>query len=519
MTDPRVYLIDKGEYVDATTYLKGVVPSEAFPSWPEETLRALCVAAASYAASKGWRVYSDTRDQVYNPQRRTARTDKIVEEMAGVLAYYNGAPARLFYSARCGGQTEADWAPYLATARCFCGRSRHGHGRGLCQYGAAELGKRGYTWDQILNWYYRGLSFRCGWGAAPLYDRAAPPECRIGLHIQRADYPAWLRKSLADAADMVTYVVCIDPPMDATPFPGQRVLARIWIGGDMLEQQMIDRGAEGARYYWQMIRERIPRYAYAVLGPNEPRVETREDRQNLVAFYEELTTLAAAAGALVAGPSIGVGRMGNDTALQAAGWDWLQQMPVWAHDMAPLYRRVALATDHAYGRRNGALWEHWDDWTLRMAHILYHLPWQIRRDIEWVCTEGGLDIAGGEHDGWRGPGGPGEEQYIEQLCEVNRRLPPEVTGYCLFTALPERRWSSFEITESLWSKLLARLRPGHPSEHETTIRRLARENRWHQEEAIREIERGDAQAARQRLLDNIAMRAYPLEMWARGSNE
>jgi stage II sporulation protein D len=33
----------------------------------------------------------------------------------------------------------------------------HGHGVGLCQYGAEELARRGRTWRQILDWYYPGV--------------------------------------------------------------------------------------------------------------------------------------------------------------------------------------------------------------------------------------------------------------------------------------------------------------------------------------------------------------------------
>ena len=35
-----------------------------------------------------------------------------------------------------------------------------GHGVGLCQIGAAVMGERGYTYDQILHHYYKGTEIK-----------------------------------------------------------------------------------------------------------------------------------------------------------------------------------------------------------------------------------------------------------------------------------------------------------------------------------------------------------------------
>lgn len=39
-------------------------------------------------------------------------------------------------------------------------RRRWGHGVGLCQIGAAVMGERGYTYDEILLHYYKGADIR-----------------------------------------------------------------------------------------------------------------------------------------------------------------------------------------------------------------------------------------------------------------------------------------------------------------------------------------------------------------------
>ena len=39
----------------------------------------------------------------------------------------------------------------------------YGHGVGMSQYGANTLAKEGKTWQEILQWYYRGVSIET-WG-------------------------------------------------------------------------------------------------------------------------------------------------------------------------------------------------------------------------------------------------------------------------------------------------------------------------------------------------------------------
>ncbi|HAP69792.1 MAG TPA: hypothetical protein DCR04_08725 [Flavobacteriales bacterium] len=39
----------------------------------------------------------------------------------------------------------------------FVGRG-YGHGVGLCQQGAMEMAESGYTYSQILGYYYKGVS-------------------------------------------------------------------------------------------------------------------------------------------------------------------------------------------------------------------------------------------------------------------------------------------------------------------------------------------------------------------------
>ena len=71
------------ETVDFKEYVKGVLPSEWYSTWGEESLKAGAVAVKMYAwatyESKGY-VWDCTYDQVYKPWLRFDSTDKAVDD-------------------------------------------------------------------------------------------------------------------------------------------------------------------------------------------------------------------------------------------------------------------------------------------------------------------------------------------------------------------------------------------------------------------------------------------------------
>jgi len=99
--------------VDMEDYLKSVVPSESYASWPLETLKAQAVAARTYAYyqilhRKNWDfdVVDDEGDQAYKGiQRETAKTTQAVKETRGVVLLYQDKPILAMYSANSGGHT------------------------------------------------------------------------------------------------------------------------------------------------------------------------------------------------------------------------------------------------------------------------------------------------------------------------------------------------------------------------------------------------------------------------------
>jgi stage II sporulation protein D len=94
-------------------YVKGVIPNESPPSWPEEELKAQAVASRSFALTggvggNGFDLYADTRSQVYEGlESEYARTNAIATATRGQVVEYDGKTAETLFSACSGGHTES----------------------------------------------------------------------------------------------------------------------------------------------------------------------------------------------------------------------------------------------------------------------------------------------------------------------------------------------------------------------------------------------------------------------------
>jgi stage II sporulation protein D len=94
-------------------YVKGVIPNESPPSWPQAELRAQAVESRSFALSagvggNGFDLYNDTRSQVYKGlESETPSTDEAADATKGQVVTYGGKVAETFFSACSGGQTES----------------------------------------------------------------------------------------------------------------------------------------------------------------------------------------------------------------------------------------------------------------------------------------------------------------------------------------------------------------------------------------------------------------------------
>lgn len=103
--------------VELEEYLYGVVPCEMVSSWHVEALKTQAVCARSYAylagfgaasnISKPYNMCDTTSSQVYKgygAERKS--TNEAVDATRGKIIYYEGKPARAYYSSTSGGSTE-----------------------------------------------------------------------------------------------------------------------------------------------------------------------------------------------------------------------------------------------------------------------------------------------------------------------------------------------------------------------------------------------------------------------------
>uniref|UniRef100_UPI0026358235 SpoIID/LytB domain-containing protein n=1 Tax=uncultured Veillonella sp. TaxID=159268 RepID=UPI0026358235 len=119
------------------SYLYGVVPAEAVPSWPQEALKAQAVAARTYAlynmkqsAAKPYDVKPTTSHQVYSGQAgEYDSTTRAVDATKGLVMKYKGSLIEAFFHSDGGGFTEDSvnvWGsvvPYLKGVKDYSNNS------------------------------------------------------------------------------------------------------------------------------------------------------------------------------------------------------------------------------------------------------------------------------------------------------------------------------------------------------------------------------------------------------------
>lgn len=181
--------------MDFEEYLRGVVPSEMYPTWHADALRAQAVAARSYAAyqvahprhwDKGAHVCTTTHCQVWRDDPYPETTNAAVADTRGVVATYGSSIISAFFFSQCNGQTTRNseealasndswktcyvqgwsYVPYCRASSCggheryssTCGY--HGHGVGMCQWGAKAKAERGKGYMTIIHEYYTGVAIQ-----------------------------------------------------------------------------------------------------------------------------------------------------------------------------------------------------------------------------------------------------------------------------------------------------------------------------------------------------------------------
>lgn len=151
--------------VDLDEYTSGVLAGEVYASWPEETLKAQAVAARTFAVAKSIQRADDLYDVDDTSSFQSFKADNFrneyiyaAEATAGEILTYDGTPAMAKYSASNGGQTVYGSKPYLPAQPdpwdALSGKTKNGHGIGMSQWGAKEMGDAGKSYREILAFYY-----------------------------------------------------------------------------------------------------------------------------------------------------------------------------------------------------------------------------------------------------------------------------------------------------------------------------------------------------------------------------
>ena len=164
--------------LDFEEYVKGVVPSEIGNS-ALEACKAQAVAARTFALArfkgKGYITDKSSIDQAFRASRISSsypNAMQAVEETAGEVLYYNnGLVGSCVYSASNGGRirsSEEVWGGkrgYLVSKDDpYDTKTKNGHGVGMSQTGAKEMARQGFSYKDILSFYYPGTEIRKNYG-------------------------------------------------------------------------------------------------------------------------------------------------------------------------------------------------------------------------------------------------------------------------------------------------------------------------------------------------------------------
>jgi hypothetical protein len=168
--------------MDLETAVASIVAAEGSAAVPFEARKAQAIVARSFlAAGRGRHTDFDFCDTTHcqflrEPPRNKSAASRAAVETRGQVLTYEGHVIAALYSADCGGHTrtlaEAGWGggeagesgefmggyPYFAVECPMRGaRPGHpvsGHQVGMCQVGAAEMARRGSTFEEILRHYF-----------------------------------------------------------------------------------------------------------------------------------------------------------------------------------------------------------------------------------------------------------------------------------------------------------------------------------------------------------------------------
>lgn len=160
--------------IDLEEYLRGVVPSE-IGNAPFSACAAQAIAARTYALYNQNNLSDDSsKCQAFRASRLNGAYPNAyaaVDETAGQVLYYNNKLICAYYSSSNGGRiksSEERWGgkrDYLISKNDpYDNGSGKGHGVGMSQLGAKTMANLGFSYKDILDFYFPGTEIRKQYG-------------------------------------------------------------------------------------------------------------------------------------------------------------------------------------------------------------------------------------------------------------------------------------------------------------------------------------------------------------------
>jgi len=267
---------------------------------------------------------------------------------------------------------------------------------------------------------------------------------RFGLHCQRI--PSWLPELIA-GTEAFEWIKIVNPPPE-NPFPGRSIIGRICPDEttDGKDHALIAQGAAGAERYFNQCLPTYDRLPYVAIweGPNEPPVETQEQRTKLVEFELRWIQLMHDKGLFrtkrarkAAALSLGV------------GWPFIGT----GHEFVDVARKADYIALHEYG----AGMQDEEGWhCLRYRKFVAELAAAGVAPPQIMITEAGID--GGVIEGQGGKGWKpftDESGYLMQLIRYDQKVAKDDNIICFtpFTTGSVDPWKSFDVGESLVTQI------------------------------------------------------------------
>jgi hypothetical protein len=151
-------------------YLRGVVAAALPADAPLEAMKALAVAARTFAAhthrhlERGADLCTARHCQAWN-ERANPRAARAVLETRSIVATFHDHFIEAFYFEHCDGKTRdaqgvlVNAPAYLKSVACPCGfAALKGHGIGMCLRGMVAMARLGESYDFILRHYYSDIA-------------------------------------------------------------------------------------------------------------------------------------------------------------------------------------------------------------------------------------------------------------------------------------------------------------------------------------------------------------------------